>query len=550
MKWIVCQIGAREHYAVARALHRRGELAALVTDLWVPPGSWVGKLPGMRRLKERWHAELADARVLAPNLAMLGFESWAKRPGKRARGSNWPLNMARNAFFQRRALDLLSTLNAHPSTLFSYSYAAGELFRAAKKRGWRTVLGQIDPGPEEERIVADVSRRHGVDFQPAPHDYWHSWRRETELADRIVVNSTWSKDCLRKEGIPEGKIVVVPLAYEADGKRLKCEETKRPKDEETKRRLKEVTSEGLRVTGGGMEDGGRRSEIGVQISEVRGQKTGFSVGEETEVRGDEWRVKSGEWRVSRNPRSEAGGAKVEKFESGKVGKFEGEVAGEESSVASGGMVERRDEETKRQPSLRTADSPKANRLPSNQLTKDQRPETGEREYPERFTKERPMRVLFLGQINVRKGVLELLEAARLVENEPVEFLLVGGVPDGLFLGKVPPNVRLMGRVERGEAQRWYSEADVFVLPTHSDGFALTQLEAQARGLPVIASRHCGEVVRDGVNGVLLPEVTAAALADALRSLAADPPHLASMAAESKRESGFSLEAIGRMLVAA
>jgi glycosyltransferase involved in cell wall biosynthesis len=165
-----------------------------------------------------------------------------------------------------------------------------------------------------------------------------------------------------------------------------------------------------------------------------------------------------------------------------------------------------------------------------------------------FTKERPMRVLFLGQINVRKGVLELLKAARLVENEPVEFLLVGGVSDGLSLGKVPRNVRVIGAVRRGEVQHWYSEADVFVLPTHSDGFALTQLEAQSRGLPVIASKHCGDVVRDGLNGVLLPEVDGRIMAEVLRDLAANPQGLCSMARASRVGKAFSLEKVGESLV--
>jgi glycosyltransferase involved in cell wall biosynthesis len=81
-------------------------------------------------------------------------------------------------------------------------------------------------------------------------------------------------------------------------------------------------------------------------------------------------------------------------------------------------------------------------------------------YPAEFTKERPMRALFLGQVNVRKGVIELLEAARMLKDEPIEFLVVGGVTDGLLLEDVPGKVRLVEAVERGEAERWYGEADV------------------------------------------------------------------------------------------
>ena len=68
---------------------------------------------------------------------------------------------------------------------------------------------------------------------------------------------------------------------------------------------------------------------------------------------------------------------------------------------------------------------------------------------------------------------------------------------------------------RVTVESYYCDADVFILPTLSDGFGLTQLEAQAWKLPVIASRYCGDVVRDGFNGVVLEEVSARAIADVL-----------------------------------
>jgi glycosyltransferase involved in cell wall biosynthesis len=45
-----------------------------------------------------------------------------------------------------------------------------------------------------------------------------------------------------------------------------------------------------------------------------------------------------------------------------------------------------------------------------------------------------------------------------------------------------------------------------ILPTLSDGFALTQLEALSYGCPVIASERCGDVVQPGMNGWLLPDL--------------------------------------------
>ena len=59
-----------------------------------------------------------------------------------------------------------------------------------------------------------------------------------------------------------------------------------------------------------------------------------------------------------------------------------------------------------------------------------------------------------------------------------------------------PQVRWAGTVSREDTARYYRDADVFLFPTYSDGFGLTQLEAQAWKLPIIASVFCGAVVED------------------------------------------------------
>jgi glycosyltransferase involved in cell wall biosynthesis len=64
-------------------------------------------------------------------------------------------------------------------------------------------------------------------------------------------------------------------------------------------------------------------------------------------------------------------------------------------------------------------------------------------------------------------------------------------------------------------------ADVLVFPTLSDGFGLVQLEAMAAGLPVIATPCCGEVVKNRVNGLIVPPRDAQAIVSALHALKAD-----------------------------
>lgn len=388
MKWICCQLGAREHYAVPRALQLTGLLSEFITDLWIRPGTLMHS--SRKDLTGRFHPSLATAQVTAPNVAALTFELKAYV----TRANGWKLIRNRNEWFQQRALEKLQKQPANGArTVFAYSYAAERIFKFARERGWRTVLGQIDPGPADERIVADLHNGHGV-WQPAPAEYWDRWRTECTLADRIVVNSSWSRDALLSEGIREEKIRVLPLAYEP--------------------------------------------------------------------------------------------------------------ARESKSF--------------------------------------------QRNYPDAFTSARPLRVLFLGQINLRKGIGPLLDAVKLLGDENVEFWFVGPVqievPAEL---REHPRVKWFGAAPRVEVDKYYKDADVFVFPTFSDGFGLTQLEAQSWKLPVIASRHCGEVVRDSVNGVVLEDVSGQAISNVLLEFLRSPETLRTMSANSGVGDRFSLTTLSASL---
>jgi glycosyltransferase involved in cell wall biosynthesis len=157
-----------------------------------------------------------------------------------------------------------------------------------------------------------------------------------------------------------------------------------------------------------------------------------------------------------------------------------------------------------------------------------------RDYPDRFTPDRPLRVLFLGSLILRKGIAETLDAVRLLGGAPAEFWFVG--PAGVTppeRDRNDPRLRWIGPVPRGAVHRYYRDADVFLFPTLSDGFGLTQLEAQAWGLPIVASPHCGTVVRHQVDGLLLEVVTGEAIADAIRRCLGDPAALHDMSASAR-----------------
>jgi glycosyltransferase involved in cell wall biosynthesis len=78
---------------------------------------------------------------------------------------------------------------------------------------------------------------------------------------------------------------------------------------------------------------------------------------------------------------------------------------------------------------------------------------------------------------------------------------------------------------------YYQKADVFIFPTLSDGFGLTQLEAQ---LPIIASQFCGEVVQDGINGLVLAAVTGETITQALKFCLQHPQELQMLAENAQK----------------
>jgi glycosyltransferase involved in cell wall biosynthesis len=173
-------------------------------------------------------------------------------------------------------------------------------------------------------------------------------------------------------------------------------------------------------------------------------------------------------------------------------------------------------------------------------------------YPEQFSAARPLRVLYLGTLTLRKGIAPLLEATSLVESRPVEWWIVGDgpvtIPDTY---RSHEQIRWVGQVPRSEVDAYYRDADVFILPTISDGFALTQLEAQAQGLPVIASQRCGDVVQHGQNGLRLDVVTPEEIAEAVIWCLNHPDRLREMAVRAtNRVTDFREEAVLPQLLSA
>lgn len=153
------------------------------------------------------------------------------------------------------------------------------------------------------------------------------------------------------------------------------------------------------------------------------------------------------------------------------------------------------------------------------------------------------RCLYVGQISHRKGVPVLLEAARRLQTQPIEFELVGPMVSPEVLRDAPANVHYLGPTVHGSVAEMMRGSDVFALPSLEDAYPLVTLEAMASGLPVIVSDHAGtsELITHGQDGLLIPPGDAAALAQAIERLVQDDQLSFAVGAAARRrvEEGHS-----------
>jgi glycosyltransferase involved in cell wall biosynthesis len=172
-----------------------------------------------------------------------------------------------------------------------------------------------------------------------------------------------------------------------------------------------------------------------------------------------------------------------------------------------------------------------------------------REYPAVFNETRPLRVLHVGQMSLRKGIGRFFEAIQAMRDLPVQFTFVGsiGVPIPPEIS-ANPRVQILGVVPREKVEALYREADVFLFPTLSDAFGLTQLECMAWRLPLIASHHCGDVVRPGINGLRLGEVSVASITEAVRYCLSNPDELSRWSAGCQVPPACTMESFGQALL--
>jgi len=204
---LVAQIGARRHYAVARALAEHGVLEQVVTDACADVWPWSA-------LERVWPARWQPAglrRVLDRRLRVSGRqpprgEFWFALSGgfdRRGAGSDTERWAARNARFCRA---VCATGFGAADTVYAYNAAALEIFESARAQGLRTVLDQTAAPWDWNRTMLERERERWPDWEDQPAEVdargvlGERERAEWALADRIICGSEFARDAVLECG--------------------------------------------------------------------------------------------------------------------------------------------------------------------------------------------------------------------------------------------------------------------------------------------------------------------------------------------------------------
>lgn len=128
------------------------------------------------------------------------------------------------------------------------------------------------------------------------------------------------------------------------------------------------------------------------------------------------------------------------------------------------------------------------------------------------------KILFVGTAELRKGIHILGMAASSLSYYNYEFRIAGDFSKQAYNHELMQNLKFLGRIPRSEIFKEYAQADIFVFPSLSEGSASVTYEALGAGIPVIATEAAGSVVRDGMEGFIIPERDSKALAHCIKDL--------------------------------
>jgi glycosyltransferase involved in cell wall biosynthesis len=150
----------------------------------------------------------------------------------------------------------------------------------------------------------------------------------------------------------------------------------------------------------------------------------------------------------------------------------------------------------------------------------------------------PVRILFTGNFDIRKGVRLLLEAIRRCRRSGLDLRLelMGNLGNGasclqpeddLFFNHTP-------FAPREQVAMALTRADLFVLPTFAEGSSRSGMEAAAAGLPILTTENCGLPLEHGKSAIYVPVNDSDSLAEAIARVSCDEGLRASLGRNAMR----------------
>lgn len=165
----------------------------------------------------------------------------------------------------------------------------------------------------------------------------------------------------------------------------------------------------------------------------------------------------------------------------------------------------------------------------------------------------PGQILYVGRFDLRKGLFDLLSAVKFLHFAGMRLVMVGKGPlESVLKARIralglEDRVELRGYVPRKDLVHLYQASEVFVLPSRYEGLPTVLLEAMACGTACVSTTVGGvpELVKQSVNGILVPPADPEALAAAIQGLHEDSRTRSEIGREARRRivSRFSWQSI-------
>jgi len=155
-----------------------------------------------------------------------------------------------------------------------------------------------------------------------------------------------------------------------------------------------------------------------------------------------------------------------------------------------------------------------------------------------------IKLLYIGGIQERKGLIYLIKALVQLDDKDFKLNLVGDINkepeyyrqliEAIEKSQLEQKIEFFGWISQEQKEKLLSTSDIFVFPTLHEGYGIVLIESMISGLPVISTNSTSipEIIKNNVNGILVPPQNVEKLAQAINILINDPTKREKMSKEN------------------